>query len=717
MISGFIQKHRLIINTVIYAAIVLIIAGLLYMNRAGKEYKMFNHVEIIPVENNYETQRLTLPAGSYYMVVNYASPVDTPVTVCLDVGNKIEDTMEANAECGYYTLSFELSEATSQFCMIFTDGVSNGFEMYNYEMSGDKIFYNDDAFFAVLFIFMAVLVYLAWLWVQKKNMMAQKGFIYLAVIGLAIFASYPMFKNYIIYAHDLKFHLMRIEGVKDALLSGQFPVVIYPKSNNGYGTLGFLYPDFFLHIPALLRMCGVSMVTAYQTFLVLINLSTAIAAFLSVKSVAKSDYAALTATILYTLSPYRLNDLYIRGTLGESLAMIFLPVAIAGLYHILLGEKKKWYYLTIGYAGILQSHVLSCLFIAFISVITGVVLIRHLFCDKRYLSLLKAIGVFIGLNLWYLIPFLIFYSKPLGMSTIENLDFYEDAAFIGQLFMTKASAYVPLATGEGIGFEMQVSLGMAGGVALLLILGYLLHKEKVPSARTEQQEAVETPKTSEQQNMRTWVTILFTISVLTMFMATTAFPWKRLAEIQQVADIMKMVQFPFRLLSISTVALAFVCGTAVENVQCLNRYKKHLLVFLLGLSLLAGYELMDEYIRQDILLTDVSGGFSEIPLAEYWPEDTDREIFQNTDIWENEVHTSDYWKKGTDISFTYSQAGESAFVTVPLLYYPGYYAELSDGTRLKTDIGEKNRLRVYLPPREETQTVSIHYSYWKILSK
>lgn len=707
MQTAFIKKNQKIINAIIYAVIVLAVAALLYMNRSGKEYQMFNHVDLITEENNMRTQKLTLPAGNYCMVVNYAVPAEIPVTVYIDNEHQIEDVLTPSPEGDYYTLSFEVEKATSLFHLIFKDGVSSGFELFNYEMSADRVLYNDDVYFAVIFALLACLFYILLQCRFVREMTAEKKAVLLALAALALFAGYPMFTDYLIYGHDIAGHLIRIEGMKDALLAGQFPVAVYPNINNGYGLLGFIYPNISLLFPAILRICGVSMVTAYQSMMILINAATAIAVYTAVKSVAKSEYAAVVSSVLYVLAPYRLSDLYIRGALGESLAMIFLPLALAGLYHIFLGEKKKWYLLVIGYCGILQSHVLSCLMIALVSVIIGILLIRHLFMEKRYLALLKALGMTLVLNLWYLVPFLKYYSYPLGMGTIENKGFYEYTVFIGQLFMTKASTYIPLKTYEGIGVEMPLSVGMAGAVAVAVLLFYLFCGEKTAGT-------AETIESQNHASIALWLRVSAVVMLLSVFLASSIFPWKRLSDMESIAALMGMIQFPFRFLTITTVMLAFSCGLAVVSSGFLSRYKKLIFAVLLVLSLVSTYEIIDEYIRQDVLVTRVSGGFDEKDLPEYWPEGTEKETFQDTTPWVNNVQIADYQKSGLTVDFSYSDAGEDAFVTLPMLYYPGYYAETGSGEKLVADLGEKNRVRVHLPQTEEKTTVKVQYSIWRL---
>ena len=700
MLTKLMQEKKLIIGTIIYILITLGISGLLYMNRCGKEYHLFNRPEVVEQGNNLETTSLALPKGDYYLVVNYVSNKDIPLTIYLDREHQIREVAPKNEECGYYTLNFTITQSTSLFHIIAEEGLVNGFKLFNYEITGSRELNRDDTFYAIVFLLIAVIFYVLYFNGVINRLTDKQKIVAVSLIGLVVFTSYPMFTNYLVYGHDLHGHLMRIEGVKDALRDGHILAEIYPENNNGYGMLGFIYPNLFLHIPACLRLCDVSMVTAYHTFLVLINVATAIAMYFSVKSITKTYLSALLGTILYMLAPYRLCDLYIRSAIGESLAMIFFPLVIAGLYHILIGDKRRWYYLLIGLTGVTQSHVLSCLQIGFICVVLCIVFIKHLFIEKRFCVLIKTVSVFLIANLWYIIPFFIYYSKPLGMKVIENTDFYDESVFGAQLFMTNAFVNLSSKADVGIQEEMPLSIGMIGWIAAFLIITYLIGNRK-----------------QEHLEDKHFILYLFMISLGMLFMSTSAFPWYKLTNIAFVSSLLGMIQFTFRFLAIATICLSFSCAIVVERAVLLYEYKKLVLLFVLALGMVGSYELLDAYTIQEVMHTEYSGGFSDNACPEYLPAETDETIFKDTSVRTDGVEVEDFTRQGTSISFTYRNASKEAFVTLPILYYPGYEAKLEDGTRLITDMGEQNRLRVYLTEEKSQGKVSIHYSYWALFMR
>ena len=168
--------------------------------------------------------------------------------------------------------------------------------------------------------------------VRRQALRPERGggadvFVFCVLLGITLLASYPLFYGMVGPGHDLNFHLYRIEGIKDGLLSGQFPVRLHPTHNNGYGYISSsVYPELFLYFPAFLRLLGASPVMAYHTFLILINAGTAWIMYVCARGISGSRYAGLLASVLYTLSTWRIINLYHRAAIGAALAMVFFPV-------------------------------------------------------------------------------------------------------------------------------------------------------------------------------------------------------------------------------------------------------------------------------------------------------------------------------------------------------------------------------------------------------
>lgn len=162
------------------------------------------------------------------------------------------------------------------------------------------------------------------------------------------------------YYPDLGYHLIRIEGVKEAILAGEFPARIYNFALNGWGYGGSMfYQDYLLYIPALFRVLGIDIITSYKLMIVIYTSVIACTTYFSVKYISKSKYASSLITIALLLSQYYLADIYNRAGVSEYLALIFVPVLIAGIYDTFAEECKHPELIGVGLFGLLLTHSIT----------------------------------------------------------------------------------------------------------------------------------------------------------------------------------------------------------------------------------------------------------------------------------------------------------------------------------------------------------------------
>lgn len=105
---------------------------------------------------------------------------------------------------------------------------------------------------------------------------------------------------------DLTYHLHRIEGVKDGLLTGQFPVRLEPRwvFDHGYAN-GIFYCNLLLYFPALLRMAGFTMTESYAFYCIGLSIATAAIAWYCFNGIFGDRIIGLVCSALYTLSIFR----------------------------------------------------------------------------------------------------------------------------------------------------------------------------------------------------------------------------------------------------------------------------------------------------------------------------------------------------------------------------------------------------------------------------
>ena len=524
----------------------------------------------------------------------------------------------------------------------------------------------------------------------------------LGVILVSILASTPLMSDYLYSGHDLPFHLLRIEGIKDALRTGQIPVRIQPGWFQGYGyASSIFYGEIFLYLPAIIRLIGFPLQTAYKIYIILINLFTCIIAYYCFKKIVHSEYSAFIGSLLYVLSPYRLGNIYIRGAVGEYTAMTFIPFIVAGLYLILAVKIDKQELavgrnlLVFGFSGILQSHILSCLMTGFFTILVCLLFIRKIFTEGRWKTLLAGAIITIMWNLWFLIPF-VSYSmdgkfrilEPGGTAKIQTYN-----AFANQLFDFFPNAYgSAYSISERLQSPVQMPLTI-GFVLMGTIFVFLIY---VWNNKKEYMSQIKAGK------------LCMVLSILALWMATTWVPWDALARLGEIPSLLiGNLQYGWRMLSVASVLLAAVAACLLSiverNEERSTRRGVYVLYCVLGI-LCGGWFLSSIMNNSSVVLCRDRSEINEddVTSLEYIPEGTDRNRFsEKFPIGENGVLWADYSNNHGKVRLICSNNNkyECGYLLLPLLNYKGYIAEeVVEGKKLLIENGDNNRIKVLIPP-------------------
>lgn len=631
-----------------------------------------------------------LRKGHYLLNVSYQSAKDNAIIINTNLGQIHNQILPATSTTTTAKIEFSLPQDcdTVQFISIYNG--SGSISIYSMNLTGSVPFYTDAVFLGCLTIFLGICLYI---YLKNRKMIIKNnsseiiGIIFIAVI---IFSSYPLFTDYLIGGHDINFHLARIEGIKDGLLNGQFPVDIYPQINFGYGYLGTLYPNLFLYFPAILRILGVSMVLSYKTFLIVINISTLLITYYSLRKMSCTKYAAAFASIVYLLLPYRLTNLYIRAALGETLALIFLPLMISGIYQICLGNKKKWFLLAFAFTGLIHSHILSILICIGICVILIAFYSKKILLEKRWLELLKAAFATLLMNLWYLVSFL-YYFKGNFNSGALHINFSEQTIFPQQLFQTLITVGSTKISALGSYNEMPQTIGLIGFFSIVTLLLFLIYDKE------------------QKNSLYQFSTVLFGLTMIFLFAITTLFPWEALQKIGIINRMIGMIQFPWRLLGFIGAFISVTLGILFDRKNCFTKYKLFIYSGLI-ISLLFGSSiLMDVYTNQEISFTKISGGYTHTAPDDYLPKGTTKDTFTVTSpivSSQKDISIESYEKRNTTIHFTYRCNTSNGYIDLPIMYYKGYKAY--DGNKNMTIVrSPENRVRILLNKTETSSTITV----------
>jgi len=556
---------------------------------------------------------------------------------------------------------------------------------------------------------------------RRKPFEVSSKYVFFALLGIGLVSSYPLFLNYAINGHDFLFHLTRIDGLAQALRSGQFPVRINPAFYNGYGYANpIFYGEALLYFPAFLRIIGFKLTSCYNIYAVFVNMLTTFVAYYSFKKLLKEQTLAVCCTLFYVLAPYRMMDLYLRAAVGEYSAMIFLPLVIWGMYRIyqedVTSPEYKWSFLplTVGLTGIIQTHVLTGEMTGGVILLTCVLLVKKTLEKKRFWALLKTVLVTVLVNAWFLVPFVDFsLTQDVRALRAPARDMIQKTgAYITQLFgLFSEYVWANQDAGAGIGSEMPLNLGLPLAMGLFLFAAMYFCTQK-------------------KQKERVHGLVFFALSVMTLWMATIYFPWDRIATTFPVLlTLISSIQYTWRFLTLATALAAACTGYGLFLLRG-EKGKTYYAIAATTLGILTGVSAM--YFMQECLqnqgpvvmnsIEDLTGMDTATTATggEYVLSSANHDVV--TGIFEPRcyggVWAEEYSKDGTNITVTVNNDGTDGYLLLPLLNYKGYRVSSEDGVINNTCLvtGENAVLQINIPANY-AGTIRVKYVgmwYWRV---
>lgn len=639
------------------------------------------------------TPQLVMNRGTYTIDFKYETDENGNVIELWEMGSKIAAwTLDSGQN--EFTEDFTLAKDAKQLSVRFNYSGKGSFIIQKIYMTPRTLFYTDTYFFIVLFLLLNAAGYFLYQRHLENPIPQDKLVDACIILGVALLATSPMFSTYLFNGDDLCYHLARMEGIKDGILDGQVPVIIMPDALKGNGYLNAMYPYLFLYIGAFLRICRVSIGLSYKSVVFLANLGSAVCAYFAVKSMSKSRRTVILAVVLYALMPYRFTNIFSRGDLGETLALTFWPLLIAGLYHIMLGDRQKWYFLVLGFSGILQSHILSIAIAAGFCVVTALVFVVNIWNEKRYVEIGMAAGITILLNLWFLVPFLQYYfNGDLNTEILRWSGFFEQS--VNPSFLTQT---VSLYNKQYFSLGLPL-LGCAGMGVLYLVC----------------------EKKGNKTNLDKYLNYLLVMGFVLTYMMTGYFPGLEMCKNDFLKSILTMIQFPWRFLGPAGACFLFVGSLRLSESEILKPYKNLIFALLIGLNLLTIISVPADNTHMpydDVTATASKGHDSKMAanIGIFYPHEyrkdgiIDEELTTNVVVSDiSHVRIYGYSKKGTKAQTSYVADADGNYIELPILNYYGYRAYDENGKRLEVIEGSKQRIRIMTEGDGNEHTVYVRF--------
>ncbi|MDO4566341.1 MAG: hypothetical protein Q4B42_03320 [Oscillospiraceae bacterium] len=516
-------------------------------------------------------------------------------------------------------------------------------------------------------------------------------FILLSLLALVLLACLPLLPDGLREGHDLEGHLMRLEGVADALRHGQIPARVYPFAVEGYGyASGLFYPDLFLYPAALLRLLGFPITFCYKALVLTINTLCVLSAYFGYKAIFKRRFTALASAALSAFASYRLINLWLRSAVGEALAMGFFPLITASLWLILRGQgdsaslKKGVLYGVLGFSGIIQSHVLSYVMMGAYALVFLLLSIKRVFEKDRFRALLKLALTTLALNLWFLLPFCLLVGGDYRVNSSETPLFTysvpQAALYPSQLFeLDGRCAGLGQELSAGIEGEMTYGLGLLILSAAAVFVFSFIRRGAV-----------------KNRYIKAGLIALAGAAVC-LFATTCFFPWDALCSLPLIGRVAMTLQFPWRLLSVATPLLVFAGCAGLNELEGRSAL---MACGLLALAACVQCAFFFSTYGPDFYVYDTPGlHSSSVGNGEYLPAGTKMSLLNKAYPESETVQVLSYEKEGLKVEMRLANASSGeAELTVPLLYYPGYSARAAEsGEALELFSGENGTLTLRLP--------------------
>lgn len=497
--------------------------------------------------------------------------------------------------------------------------------------------------------------------------MKKRIIIYIVIAVLSIIISMPLLReNFDIYRDDGVQHIARLMGTYQSIVEGQnFPIIMSNFCNRFGYSWNLFYSPVTAYVPLVLHFLTHSFILDLKWFMILVTFLSGVTMYEFVYKVTKNRCSSLLSATIYILAPYRLTDMYIRMAVAELASFVFLPMVFQGTYTLFSDaeedQKKIGGLLIIGAAGLILSHLVIAMYTAIIGFFYVLIHAKKL-KDKAILKKLIIIVLCIlCVTSFFWAPLLEHKGKTqyevFKQGRMERTDI---------LIEKKLEGIDLIYTQKG---NMSFEIGFVTLIGLILTI-LAFHKV-------------------DERYQKIYIFSLIT-GLISILMTLKWFPFEKLP------DILKMLQFSYRMLEFTIFFLSFAVAVnytiVIKNFCMRDVCILTLIAFLLIVPLTKCLRYSEKAIDEKnlwpaIRVTNRTGRVhAGCATFEYLPSKA-FEHLEYIKLRENKVYTltgeaqiQDEYKNGTNMSFQLNQVQSGTILELPYIYYLGYTVTLENET-------------------------------------
>lgn len=458
----------------------------------------------------------------------------------------------------------------------------------------------------------------------------------------------PFFHSGYFPTHDGEWAVVRLTDMFRTLRDFQIPARYSGELNFGYGypLFNFVYPlPYYLGI--FIYMLGIGFVGTIKILFAGSVLLSAFFMFFASRALWKNTWAGIVSAILYVYFPYRMVDLYVRGSIGESLSFVLFPL----LFYLAIKLIDKSSFLLVGgiavsVAFLVMTH--NIMIVLFMPLYIVFILIQAIFKNKKAIkTFMLSIFLGFGLSAFFWIPAL-FEKSNILLAKIPIAD--------RSLYFVNLSQFIFPRWGYGApvdpnGFSYQLGLvHLAIFIIVVLSLLFLLIKNK--------------------KHFRVYfvkiASILTIIAIFFVFLLfkSSEFLWKNI-------PLLSEINYPWIALGILGFLISLLAGFISKNT--LGRY---VVVFfgVIAIFIVLPYAKPEYYFNKgdDYYLTNDATTTSSNELMPLWVKKFPSQRPENkVEIIKGEGNIENIFSNSKIVKFSINTSTES-IVRINTIYYPGW---------------------------------------------
>jgi len=458
----------------------------------------------------------------------------------------------------------------------------------------------------------------------------------------------PFFHTGYFPTHDGEWVVIRLTDMFRSLRDLQIPVRYSSELNFGYGypLFNFAYPlPYYLGV--LIHFLGFGFVNTIKVLFAGSVILSALFMFLASKLLWKNTWAGITSAILYIYFPYRMVDLYVRGSIGESLSFILFPL----LFYLAIKLINKSSFLLIGgiavfVASLIMTH--NIMTVLFMPLYIIFVLIQAILKNKKAIKgFLLSIILGFGLSAFFWVPAL-FEKSNILLSKIPIAD--------RSLYFVKLKQFIFPSWGYGVpidsnGFSYQLGLVH---LAILIIVALSLLFFVIKSKKYFKEYFVKIA----------CMLAIGTAFFIFLLFRPSEFLWRNI-------PLLSEINYPWTTLGILGFLISILAGFLSK--QALGKY---LIVFFGGIAIfiVLPYAKPQGYINNpdSYYLTNDATTTSSNELMPLWVKKMPSQRSANkVEIIKGDVNIQNVSFNSKQINFSVSALSQS-MIRINTIYYPGW---------------------------------------------